>query len=104
MAKRQIGYSEDDEWGGYEWSLAAVYEDDGRFYIINDSGCSCDGPSSNYTDKDAVVGPAATLGGLLDELHVDQAKHSKLTKEAFLDAVKTINNETLESARKAIGL
>lgn len=102
---RQIGYAEDENYSGcYEWGFAAVYFHQRRFYIITDSGCSYNGPASFYPERDAVVGPAATLGGLLDELVVDKDKHPKHVKEAFLDAVKTINDETLASTRKVLDL
>ncbi len=102
MTPKQIGYAEDETLGGYEWQLAAVYDHDGRFYIITDGGCSCSGPASRYSEKDAVVGPAATLGGLFDELNVDQKKHPDYVKEAFLNALETINKETMAAARSAL--
>ncbi len=101
---RQIGYAEDDSLGGYEWQMAALYSHNGRFYIITDGGCSCSSPNSFYSEKEAVVGPAATLGGIFDELNVDKDKHPVWVKEAFLDGLKTLNNETMAAARKALGL
>ncbi len=103
--ERRIGYAEDENYGGgYEWSHAYVFADNGRFYIVTDSGCSCNGPASHYSDKDAVVGPAATLGGLFDELHVDQDKHPEHVKRAFIDALETLNKETIDATKSALGL
>ncbi len=104
MHPRRIGYAEDPDYKDYEWRFAALYVHDGRFYIITDSGCSCDSPDDIYGDGDAIVGPAATLGGIFDELNVDKDKHDDTIKEAFLDALETLNNETMAAARKALGL
>lgn len=46
------------EWNeGYEWSVIGVWRDDeGRFYLGTDSGCSCNGPWDS-TPTDALTGP-----------------------------------------------
>lgn len=103
MARREIGYAEDQEAGGYEWALARVYiEENGHFTIVCESGCSCNGPGDS--GGCVTAGPAATLGGLFDELNVDGDKHSDHEKEAFINALNTINKETLAAARSALGL
>jgi hypothetical protein len=50
------------------------------------------------------VGPAATLGGLLDELNVDKDKHPKFVKVAFVNAVDTINAEGIAAVKRVLGL
>ena len=101
--QKSIGYAEED-WGGYEWGFCHVFNEGGRFYMVYDSGCSCNGPKSHYSDKDACVGPAATLGGLFDQLNVDSHKHNDCTKRAFVDAIERMNNETLAATKAALGL
>ncbi len=103
MARKEIGYAEDPEAGGYEWALArCVIEENGHFAIYEEQGCSCSSPGDS--DGWVAVGPAATLGGLFDELNVDSKKHNSWVKEAFLNALETINKETMAAARKALGL
>lgn len=115
---RVIGYAEYDgcdtrrQWTPpivtHDWSVARVIINTfGQFELLNDSGCSCDSPGDNPMGGTTEVGPAATLGGLFDELQVgrkDGKPFPGFFKEAFLDALKTINDETIADARKALGL
>ena len=100
--RKEIGHAEDDTCGSYEWSYASVCEEDGRFIVVTGSGCSCNCPDIDYDD--VVLGPAATLGGIFDELFVDKDKHSKAVKEAFVDALVRMNADTLERTKKALDL
>ena len=97
---QELGYAEDDTVGGYDWQCARVYTKEGKFYIGTESGCSCNGPGE--WAPDTVCGPAATLGGLFDELYVDRAKHPIYVKDAFLDALKKVHMDTMEKAKKAL--
>ncbi len=103
--RREIGYAEDDDRSGYDWALARVIvNDNGHFQILQESGCSCTSPGDSLEGGWCIVGPAATLGGLFDELNVDKDKHPKFVKEAFIDALVTMNNETISAAKSALGL
>ncbi len=105
MGERKIlGEAEDDEQSGYEWACArVVQQEDGHFAIYTDSGCSCNGPWE-CGPGDLTAGPAATLGGLFDELNVDKADHPKFVLEAFVDAMKRMNDETLAAVKQTLGL
>lgn len=104
MTKERIGYAEDERNGGYEWGFAAVYHEDGKFYIIEDSGCSCSGPASSYKMSEASVGPTDDLGDLFTVLKESLASHPKHVLEAYVDAVRTISDQTVEFTKKGLGL
>ena len=98
-----IGSAEDDDSGGYGWVYAAVIHEGDRFFIVQDYGCrSCNCPEDGQGTT--AVGPAATLGGLFDELHVDKDKHPKVVKEAFLNAIIRMNEDTVKATKAALGL
>jgi hypothetical protein len=101
---REIGYADDEEAVSYTWACARVLVEDGHFTIVTESGCSCNGPGDQGCGDGVSVGPAATLGGLFDELNVDKDKHGDYVKRAFIDALKTINDETIAAAKSALGL
>lgn len=108
---KELGYAEDPYSGSYEWGFARVIEKDGAFLIIEDSGCSCNGPGSNPDDGHVTCGPAATLGGLFDQLYVD-LKNEKAkaygptiqSRLAFIDALEKQNQETITAAKAALGV
>ena len=104
---KEIGYADDPDAGGYEWGCARVVETDGHFTIVEESGCSCSSPGDDCSGT-VTVGPAATLGGLFDEMNVnmtDRAKKpSKTARVAFIDAIGRLNKETIEAASRALEL
>lgn len=99
-----LGFFAADE--SYSFDEAYVIEIGGRFYIAHTSGCSCPSPEDNVA---CVAGPAATLGGLFDELVVNAAPSSKkyvaeTVKLAFVDAIDRMNKETLAATKRALGI
>jgi hypothetical protein len=98
MNGKEIGYG--DDMGTH---FAFVVQLDGGHYVIcEDDTYSDESPSFEYGT--ITVGPAATMGGLFDELYVDREKHSREAKLAFVDAIERSNKETLDATRKALGL
>lgn len=93
----------DNDDGGYEWGYAFVIGVGDRFYCVSGEGSSGDSPAD---DCHTVAGPAATLGGLFDELYVNLNTKSKspprLARLAFVNAIERLNAETLSSARHAL--
>lgn len=48
------------EWVGesYEFNMTAVWKESrGKYYIADDSGCSCPSPFEDYTKKEELDGP-----------------------------------------------
>lgn len=89
----------------YSYDETYVVKLGDRFFIINTSGCSCPSPTETYI---TVAGPAATLGGLFDELHVKEKDPKCWVREeyklAFVDALKRLNDETIAATRSALGM
>ncbi len=103
-SRKEIGYAENEYADDYTWQCARVFEEDGRFILCCDGGCSCNGPMDDPFGGTVTAGPAATLGGLFDQLNVDKEKYTYYEKMAFLDAIERMNLETIRSIKSALGL
>ncbi len=96
-----IGYGENETGSDYDWSHAYVYSHDGLFYIVTDSGCSCEGPRSSYNEDEASW-TASSMGELFEQLYEDKAILTDAVREAFVDAFEKSNAEALAAVKKAL--
>lgn len=105
MAKHESLAYYEREYGKYEWGFIELFHDEDDsgnsiYYIVSDSGGSCNGPASFYGPGSAFIGPVGDFGELIEMVR-DQDKE---TKELVYDAAKKNSDDMLVALRKELGL
>lgn len=69
------GYKEEFEYGygGYDWHIYKVFSKDGRFFVLQDGGCSCSSYGDSWSDAQSAIGDMNEVTKLptLEELASD---------------------------------
>ncbi len=104
--KRSLAYVDDADSCGYDWGYAEVFEQDGKYFVIYDSGCSCSSPNDYEPRIEHALETAGSMGELFEKLHgstIGHKSHPDSVYEAFIVALKKTNEETVAACEAALG-